>query len=71
MTEPSDAHIEEKDDKFVIVPEQEGTLKPEKTSQDIRDALVTGRTPVDLEADGCYKERRVYQSIDETLTIVN
>ena len=36
MTEPSDAHIEEKDDKFVIVPEQEGTaLKPEKTSQDL------------------------------------
>ena len=68
MTEPSDAHIEEKDDKFVIVPEQEGTaLKPEKTSQDIIDALVTGRTPVDLEADGCYKEPKVYQS-DETLT---
>lgn len=67
MTEPSDAHIEEKDDKFVIVPEQEGTaLKPEKTSQDIIDALVTGRTPVDLEADGCYKEPKVYQS-DETL----
>ena len=68
MTEPSDAHIEEKDDKFVIVPEQEGTaLKPEKTSQDIIDALVTGRTPVDLETDGCYKEPKVYQS-DETLT---
>ena len=68
MTEPSDAHIEEKDDKFVIVPEQEGTaLKPEKTSQDIIDALVTGRTPVDLEADGCYKEPKVYQS-DEILT---
>lgn len=60
MTEPSDAHIEEKDDKFVIVPEQEGTaLKPEKTSQDIIDALVTGRTPVDLETDGCYKEPKV------------
>ena len=39
----------------------------EKTSQDIIDALVTGRTPVDLEADGCYKEPKVYQS-DETLT---
>ena len=66
-TEPLDAHIEEKNDKFEIVPEEQGNaLKTEETSQDIINALVTGRTPIDLEADGCYKEPAVYQN-DETL----
>jgi vancomycin resistance protein YoaR len=63
MTEPSDAHIEEKDDQFVIIPEQQGNaLKTKKTNKDIIDALVTGRTPIDLEADGCYKDPKVYQN---------
>jgi len=66
-TEPLDAHIEEKNDKFEIVPEEQGNaLKTEETSQDIINALVTGKTPIDLEADGCYKEPAVYQN-DETL----
>ena len=57
----------EKTIKFEIVPEEQGNaLKTEETSQDIINALVTGRTPIDLEADGCYKEPAVYQN-DETL----
>ena len=40
-TEPLDAHIEEKNDKFEIVPEEQGNaLKTEETSQDIINALV-------------------------------
>ena len=67
MTEPSDAHIEEKDEQFVIIPEQQGNaLKTKKTNKDIIDALVTGRTPINLETDGCYKEPKVYQN-DKTL----
>ena len=67
ITEPADAYIEEKDDRFVIIPEKEGNaLKPKKTTQDIIDALVTGRTPVNLEKDGCYKKPKVYQN-DEIL----
>ncbi len=67
VTEPSDAHLEEKDDKFVIIPEEQGNaLKAEETTQDIIQALLTGRTPIDLEADGCYKEPSIYQD-NETL----
>ena len=43
-TEPSDAYIAEKDDKFIIIPEVEGAvLDPEKTRQVILDAMLTGK----------------------------
>ena len=62
MTAPSDAHLEERGDQFVIIPEEKGTtLKTEVTNQDILQALLTGRTPIDLEADGCYEEPTIYQ----------
>ena len=67
ITEPSDAYIEEKDEQFVIVPEVEGNaLDAEKTKQVIIQALLTGKTVVDLEADDCYKKPSVYQN-DEML----
>ena len=67
ITEPSDAYIEEKDEQFVIVPEVEGNAPDaEKTKQVIIQALLTGKTVVDLEADDCYKKPSVYQN-DEML----
>ncbi len=70
MTAPSDAHLEERGDQFVIIPEEKGTtLKTEVTNQDILQALLTGRTPIDLEADGCYEEPTIYQ--DNTTLIKN
>jgi len=39
------------------------------TNQDILQALLTGRTPIDLEADGCYEEPTIYQ--DNTTLIKN
>lgn len=70
VTEPSDAYIEEKDDKFVIVPEVEGNaLDTETTEQVLIQAFLTGRTAVDLEADGCYKKPAVYQ--DDEMLIKN
>lgn len=66
-TEPSDAYIAEKDDKFVIIPEVEGAaLDPEKTCQVILDAMLTGKVAVNLEEGGCYKQPSVYQN-DEML----
>ena len=66
-TEPSDAYIAEKDDKFVIIPEVEGAaLDPEKTCQVILDAMLTGKVAVNLEEGGCYKKPSVYQN-DEML----
>ena len=67
ITEPSDAYIEEKDEQFVIMPEVEGNAPDaEKTKQVIIQALLTGKTVVDLEADDCYKKPSVYQN-DEML----
>ena len=66
-TEPSDAYIAEKDDKFIIIPEVEGAaLDPEKTCQVILDAMLTGKVAVNLEESGCYKKPSVYQN-DEML----
>lgn len=66
-TEPSDAYIAEKDDKFIIIPEVEGAaLNPEKTRQVILDAMLTGKVAVNLEESGCYKKPSVYQN-DEML----
>ena len=66
-TEPSDAYIAEKDDKFIIIPEVEGAaLDPEKTRQVILDAMLTGKVAVNLEESGCYKKPSVYQN-DEML----
>ena len=65
--DPVDAHIDEQNDKFVIIPEEEGNaLDPEKTSQAVIQAFVTGQTSLDLEAEGCYKEPAVRQD-DEML----
>ena len=65
--DPVDAHIDEQNDKFVIIPEEEGNaLDPEKTSQAVILAFVTGQTSLDLEAEGCYKEPAVRQD-DEML----
>lgn len=62
ITEPSDAHLEETEDGFVIVPETEGNaLKTEETKQVIIQAMLTGREELDLESGGCYKKPSVYQ----------
>lgn len=62
ITEPSDAHLEPTDEGFVIVPEVEGNaLKEKETEQDILQALLTGKTQIDLEEDGCYQKPVVYR----------
>ena len=65
--DPADAYIGEQNDKFVIIPETEGNaLKPEKTTQEIIQAFLTGKTSIDLEKEECYKEPAVRQN-DEML----
>lgn len=67
ITQPSDAHLEETEKGFVIVPEVEGNaLKTEETVAKIIQALLTGKTSIDLEESGCYKKPSVYQD-DEKL----
>lgn len=59
--EPSDAYIRENDDGFEVVSEIEGTkIDRDRLYEDIREAVTTGRTVADLEADGCYTDPEVY-----------
>ena len=61
--EPEDAYIRELEDSFEVVPEIEGTkIDYEKLTEDISDAVRTGRTVADLEEDGCYINPTAYAS---------
>ena len=61
--EPEDAYIRELEDSFEVVPEIEGTkIDYEKLTEDISDAVKTGRTVADLEEDGCYINPTAYAS---------
>ena len=61
--EPEDAYIRELEDGFEVVPEIEGTkIDYEKLTEDISDAVKTGRTVADLEEDGCYINPTAYAS---------
>ena len=61
--EPEDAYIRELEDGFEVVPEIEGTkIDYEKLTEDISNAVKTGRTVADLEEDGCYINPATYAS---------
>lgn len=59
--EPSDAYIKEIEDGFEVVPEIEGNkIDGDRLYEDIRNAVTTGKTVADIEADGCYIDPEVY-----------
>lgn len=59
--EPVDAYIKENEDGFEVVSEIEGNrIDRDSLCSDLKDAVTTGRTEADLEADGCYIDPQVY-----------
>lgn len=59
---PSDAHLEEGEDGFEIIPEKEGNLlNREKTLQTIKNAMLSGQHVLNLEEADCYEKPSVYK----------
>ena len=67
ITQPVDAGLVDDGEKFVISPEVEGNAPDEeKLFALIKEAMTTGKTAVNLEAEGIYKKPSVYRD-DEQL----
>ncbi|MDO5134971.1 MAG: peptidoglycan binding domain-containing protein [Eubacteriales bacterium] len=62
VTQPADAQIQDTGDTFQIVPEVEGNaLDPQKLKEVVTQAMLTGRTYIDLVQEACYQKPRVYR----------
>ena len=69
MTAMADARISDYEEgkPFTIIPETRGDqTDPKKTAELIRQAVSAGKMEVDLEAEGCYIDPKIYSG-DETL----
>ena len=62
ITEPANAHLQENENTYEIVPEVVGNqLDREKVKNCIIDAIDSGKTEINLEELGCYLKPSVYQ----------
>ena len=62
IIKPVYAYIAEKEDGFVVFPEQEGTaLREKKTVQVIKKAMETVQLSVELDREDCYIRPKVYR----------
>lgn len=61
VVEPQDAHLEQQDGTYVVVPEVEGNkLDPEKVFAVLQEAVAGSRDTADLAASDCYVKPSVY-----------
>lgn len=63
VTKPEDAHLEQQEGTYVVIPETEGNeLDGEKVYEALKAAVDQNETSVDLAALDCYKKPTVYAS---------
>ena len=72
ITFPQDASIQETDNGYAIAPEVEGNqLDREKVIALLKDAILAGKTEVNLADGGCYVKPSVYQDNETLVNHVN
>ena len=63
VTKPQDAHLEQQDGTYVVVPETEGNeLDPEKVFEVLKEAVAGSKETADLTDSDCYIKPSVYAS---------
>lgn len=66
VVKPQDAHLEQQDGKYVVVPEVEGNeLDQEKVFAVLKEAVAGSRETADLTESDCYRKPSVYASDKE------